>query len=84
MFVSGHWKALSHGISGVDMTNMMVAVMIDSTTATRNNTLAIIDNLESDVSFLANYGYFLSLDMLITNQLDSPAPIYVSLQVWAP
>ena len=83
-FAPGHWKALPNGISGVGLNNMMVAVMIDSATATRNNTLAIINDLESDLSYLANYGYLISLDMVITNQLDSPAPIYVSLQVWAP
>ena len=34
-----------------------------------------------DLPYLAQYSYYLSLDMVIANQPTSPDPVYVSLQV---
>lgn len=68
----GHWKTLPGGIDGVGLSDMMVAVMIDSSTSTRNATLAIISDLNNDLSYLANYGY--RLDLCVTDRGHCACP----------
>ena len=34
-----------------------------------------------DLPYVAQYSYYVSLDMVIANQPTSPDPVYVSLQV---
>ena len=75
----GHWTTVP-AISGVGLGQMVIAAVIADGIQTRNASLAILSDLKADLAYMANFGYFLSVDLVVTNQLDSPAPVYISLQ----